>query len=125
MLCIEIWSQDSTEHIEISTTWVSPMQVWTEEASTRIQISAELSQGIEVTCRNVSKEIEISATFTPEIEAWTSYVCSLYDGQQPAPYLLVIPDVVKFPCVGNIIRITQIFSNINWYIDETNKIKRK
>ena len=121
MLCIEVWSQDSTEHIEVSTTWVSPMQVWTEEASTRIQISAELSQGIEVTCSNVSEEIEISATFTPEIEVWTSYVCSLHDGNQPTPYLNVIPNIVKFPCTGDMVRTTLLFSNINWYIDEINK----
>lgn len=121
MLCIEIWSQDSTGHIEVSTTQVSPIQIWTEEASTRIEVSAELSQGIEVTCTNVSEEIEISATFTPQIGVWTSYVCSLYDGDQPALYLNVIPNIVRFPCTGDIIRITQIFSNINWYINEANK----
>ena len=121
MLCIETWSQDSTEHIEVSTTLVSPMQVWVEEEGGRIEVSAELFQGIEVTCRNVSEEIEISATFTPEIEVWTSYICSLHDGNQPTPYLNVIPNIVKFPCTGDMVRTTLLFSNINWYIDEINK----
>ena len=116
MLCIEVWSQDSTEHIEVSTTWVSPMQVWTEETSNRIEISAELSQGIEVTCRNVSEEIKISATFTSKIEVWTSYVCSLYDGDQPAPYLDVIPDYIEYEANETDTRVSRVFSNVYWTI---------
>ena len=116
MLCIEVWSQDSTEHIEVSTTWVSPIQVWTEEASTRIEVNAELSQEIEVTCINVSEEIEISATFTPELEVWASYVCSLYDGDQPAPYLLVIPDFIEWKANETDTRISRVFSNVYWII---------
>ena len=114
MLCIEVWSQDSTEHIEVSTTWVSPMQVWTEEASTRIEVSAELFQGIEVTCRNVSEEIEISATFTPEIEVWTSYVC--YIGSF-TPMLEISPTTIHFPSRGDAIRKLFVQSNLNWIID--------
>lgn len=124
MLCIEVWSQDSTEHIEVSTAWVSPMQVWTEEASTRIEVNAELSQGIEVTCINVSEKIEISATFTSEIEVWTSYVCSLYDGNYPAPYLNIIPDYLEFEADDNSEKYMYIHSNMYWIIEkETNTIE--
>ena len=124
MLCIEIWSQDSTEHIEVSTTLVSPMQVWVEEEGSRIEVSAELYQGIEVTCRNVSEGIEISATFTPEMEVWTSYVCSLHDGDQPAPYLFIIPDYLEFEAEDNSEKYMYIYSNMYWIIaKETNTIE--
>ena len=116
MLCIEIWSQDSTEHIEVSTTLVSPMQVWVEEEGGRIEVSAELYQGIEVTCRNVSEGIEISAEFTPKMEIWTSYVCSLHDGDQPAPYLLVIPDFIEWEANEIDTRVSIVFSNVYWTI---------
>lgn len=116
MLCIEIWSQDSTEHIQVSATQVSPMQVWTEEGSTRIEVSAELFQGIEVTCRNVSEGIEIWSEFTPKIEVWTSYVCSLYDGDQLAPYLYIIPDFIEYKANETDTRISRVFSNRYWVI---------
>ena len=116
MLCIEIWSQDSTEHIQVDATWVLPMQIWTEEEGSRIEVSAELYQGIEVTCRNVSEGIEISAEFTPEMEVWTSYVCSLYDGDQPAPYLYIIPDYLEFEAKDNSEKYMYIYSNTYWTI---------
>lgn len=118
MLCIEVWSQDSTGHIQVNTTWISPMQVWTEEDGSRIEVSAELYQGIEVTCRNVSEGIEISATFTPEIEVWTSYVCSLYDGDQPAPYLIIIPDCLEFEAEDKSEKFMHVYSNTYWLIIE-------
>lgn len=116
MLCIEVWSQDSTEHIEVSTTLVSPMQVWVEEEGGRIEVSAELFQGIEVTCRNISEGIEISATFTPEMEVWTSYVCSLHDGDF-IEYLEVLPQLLMFSSKGET-KDCLVFSNTNWYITE-------
>ena len=118
MLCIEVWSQDSTEHIEVNTTWVSPMQVWAENEGNRIEVSAELSQGIEITCTNVSEEIEINATFTPEVEVWTSYVCSLHDGDQPAPYLNIIPDYLEFEAEDNSEKYMYIHSNMYWIIEK-------
>lgn len=117
MLCIEVWCEDSTEHIHVSSQCDEPIQI-SCEVDELVRIWSDLCEQIQISSEDDSDHIEIYSNWYPNIEVWSSFVCHIGDWK---PYMAIMPNMVRFPCTGDIIRITQIFSNINWYINETNK----
>lgn len=109
MLCIEIWSEDATQHIEVSAECGDSIVVWSEDCS-HIEIWSYEYEGIEIWSENAAGGIEISGTYNNNIELWSSYVCVLKSG-----YLYIVPEHI-WVSDTDWTDVT-VFSDLEWYIE--------
>lgn len=114
MLCIKIWCEDSTEHIQVSSRCDEFIEV-SCEVDELITIWSDLCERIEVSSEDVSDHIYIYSDWYPSIEIWASFVCHIGEWR---PVLEVQPKKINFPCIGSMVIKTMILSNINWNISE-------
>lgn len=113
MLCIEIWCEDSTEHIQVNSQCDETIDV-SCEVDELIMIWSNLCEQIKVSSEDISDHILIYSNWCPSIEIWSSFVCHVGDWR---PYLDISPNKIIFPCSGNTIRKLLVQSNLNWIID--------
>lgn len=109
MLCIEIWSEDATQHIEVSAECGDSIVVWSEDYS-HIEIWSYEYEDIEIWSENVADGIEISGTYNAGIELWGSYVCILKSG-----YMYIIPETIFIS--DRYVTSIEVYSDLEWYIE--------
>ena len=121
MLCIEVWCEDSTEHIQVSSRCDEPIQI-SCEVDELISIWSDLCEQIQISSEDVSDHIEIYSDWYPSIEIWSSFVCSISEGEK---YLILKnlnktnpPEQLIVFISDKFTNSIDVISNLNWDINK-------
>ena len=117
MLCIEVWCEDSTEHIQVSSRCDEPIQI-SCEVDELINIWSNLCEQIEISSEDASDHIEIYSDWYSSIEIWSSFVCTI-DSEQKYLILSYLnetnpPDDLVVFISDKYTSYIDVISNLNW-----------
>ena len=121
MLCIEIQCEDVSEHIRVQCTCDDTIQI-RSESEELARVWSDLAEQIEVFAEDASEHIIIDSDWTPSIEIWSSFVCSISEGEK---YLILKnlnktnpPEQLIVFISDKFTNSIDVISNLNWDINK-------